>query len=428
MKPKPAAKTTNVAQTTVRRLKVKQPPTEAFQQRLAEELELKQQRKKWRAANQKRSAAKKSKIEEAVRRGEVPKAVKPQAIFFGEQRKLKPQPTVEEVWASWRALSPEKRKVYQVKAKKSVEDRKKSLQDIGILKKTQDQGPLDPVEAVLGAKTPELARGDPDCLGEEAWQRQQNRKEATMQKFCGFVLKLQSFYGELNARTELGHGTYGVVFRGFEPSTGEVVACKLFCNEGEGKRENKFYEIMHEAVATQPGDLHGERFFLENFGAYTLSDTFFAITLEYFPTDVYKVMRGGTITEHQADTILLQMSIALRYLHHCKIVHLDVKPANILFNDILERAALCDFSLSIHVGDIDESVSTVPESISNLCTERYRPPELIVPDSYCYWYWYSRIQRAGDRRLKLLMKMLDPDFSLRVGFAHEVGDLNIVLD
>ena len=218
MKPKPAAKTTKVAQTTVRRLKVKQPPTEAFQQRLAEELELKQQRKKWRAANQKRSAAKKSKIEEAVRRGEVPKAVKPQAIFFGEQRKLKPQPTVEEVWASWRALSPEKRKVYQVKAKKSVEDRKKSLQDIGVLKKTQDQGPLDPVEAVLGAKTPELARGDPDCLGEEAWQRQQNRKEATMQKFGGFVLKMQSFHGELNATTELGHGTYGVVYRGFEPT------------------------------------------------------------------------------------------------------------------------------------------------------------------------------------------------------------------
>ena len=148
MKPKPAAKTTKVAQTTVRRLKVKQPPTEAFQQRLAEELELKQQRKKWRAANQKRSAAKKSKIEEAVRRGEVPKAVKPQAIFFGEQRKLKPQPTVVEVWNRWRALSPEKRKVYQVKAKKSVEDRKKSLQDIGVLKKTQDQGPLDPVGAV----------------------------------------------------------------------------------------------------------------------------------------------------------------------------------------------------------------------------------------------------------------------------------------
>ena len=93
-------------------------------------------------------------------------------------------------------------------------------------------------------------------------------------------------------------------------------------------------------------------------------------------------MRGGTITEHQADTILLQMSIALRFLHHCKINHLDVKPANILFNDILHRAVLCDFSLSIHVGDIDESVSTVPESISNLCTERYRPPELIVPDVY----------------------------------------------
>ena len=177
----------------------------------------------------------------------------------------------------------------------------------------------------------------------------------------------------------------------------------------------------------------------------------------------------------------------MQALHHCKIVHLDVKPANILFNDILHRAVLCDFSLSIHVGGTDKSVSTVPASVSNLCTERYRPPELIVPDSYhlppqnlvtrgvdvfslavVYWeiavraqgatratplfpkgdkdvvdykkerdarkeqwkdcYWYSRIKRAGARTLKLLMKMLDPDFSLRVGFAHEVGDLNIVLD
>ena len=171
MKPgKQGAKRSKFAQTTVRRLRRKQPPTDAFQKRMAEELKLEQKREKWRVYMRKRTAVKKSIIEKAVSRGEIQKAVKPQAIFFGEQRRLKPQPTVEEVWARWRALSPEEKTVYQVQAKKSLEDRRKSLQNIGLLKR-----PANQVEAVLGGKTPELGRGDPDCLGEEAWQRQQNR-------------------------------------------------------------------------------------------------------------------------------------------------------------------------------------------------------------------------------------------------------------
>ncbi len=78
------------------------------------------------------------------------------------------------------------------------------------------------------------------------------------------------------------------------------------------------------------------------------------------------VKRRGALAEAKAVAYIRQVAAALEYIHHRQIMHLDVKPGNIMVRRDDDRAILIDFGLSKHYDDKSgEATSTTPVGVSH---------------------------------------------------------------
>ena len=85
--------------------------------------------------------------------------------------------------------------------------------------------------------------------------------------------------------------------------------------------------------------------------------------------DLKKVIRAGECTETVMSCVVRQILAALSWLHSVKLVHNDVKPANILWTGLHSHAILADFNMTSEAG---------AEILANCQgTVNYRPPELL---------------------------------------------------
>ena len=76
-----------------------------------------------------------------------------------------------------------------------------------------------------------------------------------------------------------------------------------------------------------------------------------------------KVKQKGPMPEQEAIGYIKQIGEALDYLHKQNILHLDVKPSNVLLNAVGE-AVLIDFGISKHYDEAGSQTSTTPVGIS----------------------------------------------------------------
>ena len=82
-------------------------------------------------------------------------------------------------------------------------------------------------------------------------------------------------------------------------------------------------------------------------------------------------------TQTQVEAVVQQIEGALEYMHkEAAVLHLDVKPSNILWNTWNHKAVLADFSISERLGE---------KNPTNLmyCSLNYRPPELLQLSTDC---------------------------------------------
>lgn len=75
------------------------------------------------------------------------------------------------------------------------------------------------------------------------------------------------------------------------------------------------------------------------------------------------VKNTGRLTERKAVSYVEQVGQALSYIHRKNILHLDIKPSNILLNEDGE-AVIIDFGISKHFTDEGGQTSTTPVGIS----------------------------------------------------------------
>ena len=81
-------------------------------------------------------------------------------------------------------------------------------------------------------------------------------------------------------------------------------------------------------------------------------------------SDVIK--RRGALAESEAVDYICQAGSALEYLHDRRIMHLDVKPGNIMVRRKDNRVVLIDFGLSKHYdAQSGEATSTTPVGVSH---------------------------------------------------------------
>ena len=77
------------------------------------------------------------------------------------------------------------------------------------------------------------------------------------------------------------------------------------------------------------------------------------------------------LTEH-AWYIAEQLRHALHYLHRVRVLHLDIKPANVMWGEEIRHTNVLDFSLA-------ESWPTKKMQLNRVyCTQWYRAPELFA--------------------------------------------------
>ena len=229
--------------------------------------------------------------------------------------------------------------------------------------------------------------------------------------------------GRYRIERVLGQGGFGITYLAVQSGLERKVAIKEFfmkelCNRDgstshvtlgtEGSRETvarfreKFLkEARNIARLNHPHVVRIHDIFEENGTAYYVMEYAEGGSL----ADLVK--SKGCLSESEATHYILQIAEALAYIHSKKINHLDVKPANILLNE-LNEAILIDFGLSKQYDALTGGqTSTTPVGIS----EGYAPMEQYKQGGVSEFSPETDIYALGATYFKLLTGKTPPSAS-----------------
>ncbi|CAO3611471.1 unnamed protein product [Cunninghamella blakesleeana] len=165
---------------------------------------------------------------------------------------------------------------------------------------------------------------------------------------------------------KIGEGTYAVVYRGTQASTGRKIAIKKI-------KMGQFKDGLHLTAIREVKYLQE----LRHPNIIELIDVFshktnLNLVLEFLDSDLEQLIKNKSVLFMPAD-IKAWMLMMLRGLDHCHchfILHRDMKPNNLLLteNGVLKIA---DFGLARDWGDPSKQMT------SQVVTRWYRSPELL---------------------------------------------------
>lgn len=186
-------------------------------------------------------------------------------------------------------------------------------------------------------------------------------------------------HGKYHIESVLGSGGFGNTYLAIHVALGRKVAIKEFfmkdyCERDEitssviipteGTRQIvERYKLKFLKEAQMIASLKNEHIiqihdiFEENNTAYYV--------MEYVNHGSLKdiVERKGALVESKAIKYINQIADALSYLHSRNILHLDIKPSNVLIDDD-DKVILIDFGISKHYDSDGGQTSTTPAGIS----------------------------------------------------------------
>lgn len=152
----------------------------------------------------------------------------------------------------------------------------------------------------------------------------------------------------------IGSGSFGTVYLGMSPLTGELMAVKQVSLTNN---KNELHKAMVEAL--QHEMLLLKHLNHENIVRYlgsSTNDEFLNIFLEYVPGGSVQSMLNsyGPFEEPLIRNFIRQVLIGLSYLHGEDIIHRDIKGANILI-DIKGTVKISDFGISKKITNDDSN-------------------------------------------------------------------------
>lgn len=175
-----------------------------------------------------------------------------------------------------------------------------------------------------------------------------------------------------HALSPLGRGSFGLIYKGY---TAQAHPCVFKINKDGKKGEECWTELLREdaflrLLKNRPGII--QRYdILEAHEENTLK---ICLSLEQFPNSLAKILKNypngfplSTIKGYAK-----QLVNALQTLAELGIIHLDIKPENILVSFDLMQLVLADF------GSACFTDSTCLLESSYLVTRCYRPPEVLL--------------------------------------------------
>lgn len=157
----------------------------------------------------------------------------------------------------------------------------------------------------------------------------------------------------------IGAGSFGTVYLGMNPMSGELMAVKQVPIPSGSSKQNEVQRNMITALQremTLLKDLNHENIVL--YYGLSSDENFLNIFLEYIPGGSVQLMLQlyGPFEEPLIRNFTRQVLVGLSYLHGVDIIHRDIKGANILI-DIKGVAKISDFGISkkVNTGDEEEN-------------------------------------------------------------------------
>ena len=227
--------------------------------------------------------------------------------------------------------------------------------------------------------------------------------------------------GKYELIEQLGQGGFGIVYKAEDPTLDRLVALKVLHPQltvdprfiENFKREARLMAmISHANVVSiyEIGEVDGRIF----------------IAMQYLPGGNLdqKIKREGPIPFGEALEITRQIAKGLETGHRKNLVHRDVKPANILFDED-GNALVGDFGVA-HTVQLS-SMGTMSQTSTGVGTPSYRPPELWngtpppspATDQYslaCVFFEMisGKILFDGETTEQIMVKLLikEPDFNV----------------
>lgn len=178
----------------------------------------------------------------------------------------------------------------------------------------------------------------------------------------------------------LGKGGFGITYRARHTGLQKAVAIKEFFMRGACERQAGTTHVTTTQSNREMADRFLRKFIkeaqliasLSHPGIVRVSDIFETNGTAYYVMDYVegenlneRVKRLGHLSEEEALTYIRQVGDALCYVHTKHMLHLDVKPANILLEQESGRAILIDFGVAKQYDTAGEQTSSTPAAVSN---------------------------------------------------------------
>ncbi len=141
---------------------------------------------------------------------------------------------------------------------------------------------------------------------------------------------------------QIGQGAFGAIYRGLQPTVGRDVAIKVVRAELADRPEFiERFDVEAQVVARleHPHIVPIFDYWREPGGAY--------LVMRYLRggSAADRLVRTGPLSVSAASAVIEQVGSALAIAHAAGVVHRDVKPANVLFDE-LDNAYLTDFGIA----------------------------------------------------------------------------------
>lgn len=186
--------------------------------------------------------------------------------------------------------------------------------------------------------------------------------------------------------SKLGEGTFGEVHKAESRVTGQIVAMKkiLMHNEKDGFPITAIREIKLLKMLSHPNILKLEEMAIERIKGEGRKKAIMYMVTPYMDHDLSGLLENPSVqfTEPQIKCYMIQLLEGVAYLHMSKILHRDMKAANLLINNhgILQIA---DFGLARPYDDPTPQRGkgggeATRDYTTLVVTRWYRPPELLL--------------------------------------------------
>lgn len=174
---------------------------------------------------------------------------------------------------------------------------------------------------------------------------------------------------EFEKLSKIGEGTYGMVYKARDKSTGEIVALKMLkpniVNRTKNLRWRREIDIL--TLCHNPSIVELKEVLFTCNGC----DKSIYLVMEYVGKDLRGVMqkRWHPFLEIDVKFFMRQLLSGVEYLHDRNILHRDLKPSNILVHNN-NTLKICDFGFSRVIGS-----GPYTQPVVSLW---YRAPELLL--------------------------------------------------